>query len=302
MITDNTAVEPATAEEVFATIKEQLIRLQSAVNHLQLSKQAATTAIEVAERVLAQQSFLSQQLNEYVAQLPRPAQSINAAEQLRKLTEAAQQQSRLLEEVHQTLRAETASSLLTQSVGNEELRDLMTALSERQQGMVKTVEMVGQLVEKGVTHYPSQQLASFLQNTLEPFVPVAEMQPTLVRNQQLLQDIQQLLKSLSTNTTPDSQAITKTVQGLTSSLKPELAQLANQSIDVQKMLRAIETQLREPSLVEQKVESLEQTVRALTRSAVAQQEAQKRQNTLTLLTLLTALTTLAGLAVHFLRG
>lgn len=303
MNTDNTAAEPATAEEVFADIQHHLTRLRSAVSHLQLSEKAATKAIEAAEEVLAQQNSLSLQLKEYVAQLPHPTESTQAAEQLQKLTEAAAQQSLQLNELHQFLRTETPSPLPTHLVGYEELLDLVTALNERQQGMAKTVEMVGQVVEKGVTHYPSQQLATFLQHTMEPFVPVVEMQPTLVRNQQLLQEIQLLLKGINASTAPDAQAITKSVQGgVTSSLKPELGQLAKQSFEVQKMLEAINAQFSKPSLSEQKVDSLDQMVRALTRSTVAQQEAQKRQGTLTLLTLLTALATLLGLAVHFLRG
>ena len=302
MNTDNTAAEPATAEEVFADIQQHLTRLRSAVSHLQLSEKAATKAIEAAEEVLAQQNSLSLQLREYVAQLPHPTESTQAAEQLQKLTEAAAQQSLQLEELHQFLRNETPSPLPTHLVGHEELLALVTALNERQQGMAKTVEMVGQVVEKGVTHYPSQQLAAFLQHTMEPFVPVVEMQPTLVRNQQLLQEIHLLLKGINASTAPDAQAITKSVQGVTSSLKPELGQLAKQSFEVQKMLEAINAQFSKPSLSEQKVDSLDQMVRALTRSTVAQQEAQKRQGTLTLLTLLTALATLLGLAVHFLRG
>ena len=203
--TDHT--ENATAEEVFADLEQQLKRLNSAVSHLTLSEQAATQAIEAAEQVLQQQQMLSQQLKDYVEQLPRPAQGEDSLKQLESLTEAIERQSRQLQEVQQHLQAEAAAPQPSASTENEQLQALTTTLEAGQERTAKAVEMVGQLVQKGVAHYPSQQLTDFLQNAMEPFVPMAEMQPTLVRNQQLLQDIQLLLKGLSASNAPDSQAI-----------------------------------------------------------------------------------------------
>lgn len=302
MSSDNTTTEDAKAEQVFADLERELKRLASAVSHLTLSEKAATAAIEAAERVLQQQSVFGKQLEDYVAKMPQPDQATATAAQLQELAVSAGQQSKQLEEIQRLIRTVPAPPLLNDSPGYEQLLALTTTLAERQASLTKTVEMAGQEVQNGVAQNTSQQLAGFLNSALEPFLPVAEMQPTLVRNEQLLQEIQQLVKGLSASATPGYQAITDSVQGLTSSLKPELGQLAKQASEVQQMLEAIKAQLSKPALAEQKVESLEGLVRSLTRSAVAQQEAQKRQNTLTLLTLMTVMATLVGLAVHFLRG
>ncbi|MFC7669022.1 hypothetical protein ACFQT0_17935 [Hymenobacter humi] len=257
-----------------------------------------------------------------------------------------------MEEVQQLLRTETTSPLPSDSDGHDPFVDLTTALAEGQERMSKTLEEVGQLVQKGITYYPSQQLATFLQEAMEPFAPVAEMQPTLARNQQLLKEIQLLLQGHHASNAPDYQAITKSVQGLTGSLKPEFGQLANQTSEVQKTLQAVQLQLKglrptdapdskaivesvqglasslkpefgqlakqsaevqnmlvviksqilKPSLVEQKVDGLDEMVRALNKWSVEHEEAYNRHNTLTLLTLLISIGTMIGLAVHFLRG
>ena len=302
MSPDNTTTEDAKDEQVFADLERELKRLTSAVSHLTLSEKAATTAIEAAERVLQQQSVFGKQLEDYVAKLPQPDQTTATAAQLQELAVSTGQQSKQLEEIQRLIRTEPAPPLPSDSPGYEQLLALTTTLGERQASMTKTVEMVGQEVQKGISHYPSQQLADFLREAMEPFVPVVEMQPTLVRNEQLLQEIQELLKGLSANPTYDYQAITESVQVLNSSLSPRLELLVSQASKVQQTLEAIKAQLSKPALAEQRAVTLEQMVMGLTRSAVAQQEAQKRQNTLTLFTLVSSLATLIGLAVHFLRG
>ena len=302
MSPDNTTTEDAKDEQVFADLERELKRLTSAVSHLTLSEKAATTAIEAAERVLQQQSVFGKQLEDYVAKLPQPDQTTATAAQLQELAVSTGQQSKQLEEIQRLIRTEPAPPLLNDSPGYEQLLALTTTLAEHQASLTKTVEMAGQEVQNGVAQNTSQQLAGFLNSALEPFLPVAEMQPTLVRNEQLLQEIHQLVKGLNINPTQDYQAITESVQVLNSSLSPRLELLVSQASKVQQTLEAIKAQLSKPALAEQKAVTLEQMVMGLTRSAVAQQEAQKRQNTLTLFTLVFSLVTLIGLAVHFLRG
>ena len=302
MSPDNTTTEDAKDEQVFADLERELKRLTSAVSHLTLSEKAATTAIEAAERVLQQQSVFGKQLEDYVAKLPQPDQTTATAAQLQELAVSTGQQSKQLEEIQRLIRTEPAPPLLNDSPGYEQLLALTTTLAEHQASLTKTVEMAGQEVQNGVAQNTSQQLAGFLNSALEPFLPVAEMQPTLVRNEQLLQEIHQLVKGLNINPTQDYQAITESVQVLNSSLSPRLEQLVSQASKVQQTLEAIKAQLSKPALAEQRAVTLEQMVMGLNRSAVAQQEAQKRQNTLTLFTLVFSLVTLIGLAVHFLRG
>ena len=302
MSPDNTTTEDAKDEQVFADLERELKRLTSAVSHLTLSEKAATTAIEAAERVLQQQSVFGKQLEDYVAKLPQPDQTTATAAQLQELAVSTGQQSKQLEEIQRLIRTEPAPPLLNDSPGYEQLLALTTTLAEHQASLTKTVEMAGQEVQNGVAQNTSQQLAGFLNSALEPFLPVAEMQPTLVRNEQLLQEIHQLVKGLNINPTQDYQAITESVQVLNSSLSPRLELLVSQASKVQQTLEAIKAQLSKPALAEQRAVTLEQMVMGLNRSAVAQQEAQKRQNTLTLFTLVFSLVTLIGLAVHFLRG
>lgn len=300
MSLDTTTTEHATAEEVLADLENELKRLQSAVSHLTLSETAATKAIEAAEQVLQHQRVLGQQLTDYVAKMPQPGQGTETLAQLQMLNSSIERQSQQLEDVQHQLHKEQATQMPSGMPGHEQLLALTTELGERQSSMSQKVELVAQAVQKGIAHYPSQQLNELLKEVIEPFLPVVEMQPVLARNEQQLQEMQLLLKNLSA--TSDYQGLRESIQVLTNSLKPELGQVAKQTSEVQQMLEAIKSQLDKPTLAEQRVESLEQMVRSLTRSAMAQQEAQKWQNTLTLMTLVTVLATLAGLAAHFLRG
>lgn len=297
-----TPTQSAIDEEVFSSLQEQAERLNTAVEHIHLSRQAAATAIEAASQLLQQQMALGRQLQEYVSALPQPVGADNNVPvQFGALTDAIERQSHQLATLQNDLLNKPVGQL-TEDPAYQRLLGLASATYAQQEQAGVSLESIRQLLQKEEPSVSSEQLSSLLHEALEPFTSGNEVQPTLERSQQLLQECQMILKDVTASIAQASHRTEKNILELSKGIRSSADQLLGQASQSWTTLERIAAQLSKPDLHQQTASKLDQLFDTLTRHIAAQQEAQKRQYVINLVTMLTTLGILLGLGIKFLRG
>lgn len=310
MSPEHPSTSASPAEDVFNELEKELQRLKSAVSHLSLSEQAATKAIEAAEQVLHRQAELGQQLTDYVSRLPQPAEP--TAPPLAQLTAAVERQQEVLDHLAGQLTRLTDQAAPPDPSKEDTATPLLQDILTRQEQLATGLGDLQRQLKQGIAHYPSQQLTDFLQQLVEPLALPQELQPTVTRSQQILQELSLQVKTLTSSGAQQQAGVIKELQALSGTMKLRNDQgellrnsqlsLGEQSASIQKLLQGVSQQLRDqpaqataspvgPDMM------LHQQVWDLAQTVATQQTVLKRQQLIGLATLLAVL---ASLALHFL--